>query len=239
MQKSEILRDFVGLAGMKPGCVRLLILEHEDSLKDPQLVTLFPWSGADLERMAKFRHQGSKTSWCFSRFLFRHALASASGLELQDLNLDYGPYGKPFLPGSTLRFNWSHTPGCVVLALSLSEELGCDVEDVRRPVTDFGDIAKQFFSEAEQAWIQEADTTSGAWERFLQLFVEKEARIKASGLGLHAELSDVGGTLQDAPFREGPLCCFWQGPDARYLVALCAPSLTAMELDIRSYSFEL
>jgi len=242
--------------------VMLLLLEHKERFDDRELEALFPWSEEDLQRICSFTHREARTSWCFSRFLARHALASVTGLDPRQLTFGSGPFGKPFLLDNYIRFNWSHTPGCVVLALAFGNpfgggfggtngDLGCDVEDTCKAVIDFGSLAYSLYSDAEREWLEAVPDPRTNRVRFLALYVQKEARLKASGtgIGLGKKLADVRAFMRDPPFREGDLACFRHGKPrddsgsgagderGRYMVALCAPAIGDAPLTLRTHHF--
>ena len=217
--------DFLELEPLTLRGVRLLLLEHEECAEDVVLLSLFPWTSQDLERMASFTRREAKTSWCFSRFLSRHALAWATNMKATGILLGYGLSGKPFLPGYELRFSWSHTPGCVVLALSTSGEVGCDVEDSRQLPTNFCQVARAVFSTAEREWLAGASDVRRRWDRFLAIFTQKEARLKFSGHAHGERLSAIGAILKQPPFHERSITCFQHGEDNRYVVALCSSAI--------------
>lgn len=227
------LDRFLDISALPDASVVLLALEHQDSLDDQILQSLFPWSDSDLTRMAKFRHQGARTSWCLSRLLYRRALASASGLDAHELPIGTGPFGKPFLAGSKLCFNLAHSSGCALLGVSRGIELGVDLEDSRRPSHGYMDIVEGFFLKNEQSWIQDAATSELRWERFLAMFVEKEARLKAAGTGLGQPLSSVEGSMKDLPFQQPGLACFRLGRQERYVAAVCIPQNTSTQVELR------
>ena len=61
--------------------------------------------------------------------------------------------------------------------------LGCDVEDTEQPVSCCRDLASTLFSSAEREWLKSAPDTRTGNERFLALYLQKEAQLKASGSG--------------------------------------------------------
>jgi phosphopantetheinyl transferase len=206
---------------LEPGGVSVLILEHEGALEDEYLLGLLEWSQEELARMARFRHQGAKTSWCLSRRLLGDALCELAGIEDAHLRLEYGEYGKPFIRDCDIRFNWSHTEGCVALGLAAGRELGVDIENARRPQGDYLDIAESYFSEPEREWIGR-ERGRASWARFLSLFVQKEAWLKAKGQGLNFPLAEAKADLALPPARSPGRALFEIGKENRYFVAVDA-----------------
>jgi hypothetical protein len=106
---------------------------------------------------------------------------------VDDPRIATGPHGKPYLRGSDLRFNLSHSGDLRVLAVAL-EEVGVDVEVVR----DRGDVRElaaiglppQGAAQVAAAPAAERDLL------FHRLWVRHEARLKCHGVGLVAPLPE-------------------------------------------------
>jgi phosphopantetheinyl transferase len=204
-----------------PETVLVVVLEHDRELDDGRLAGLLDWSPEELARLARFRHQGAKTSWCMSRRLFRDALCELTGIADAHRRLEPGEFGKPFLRGCGLTFNWSHADGCVALALAEGREIGTDIESVRRPRGDYLDVARGFFGEDERGWIGR-EPNDGSWERFLSLFVQKEAWLKATGRGLGLPLAEAPAAFELPPSRRPGRLLLEVGREDRYFLAVDA-----------------
>src|ERR1700733_12800904 len=90
------------------------------------------------------------------------------------------PHGKPVLGGSPVQINLSHTGDTVLIAVA-SLPVGVDVESGTS-----GDplaMSRRFYSAAEGEWVREPGPDGGE-ERFLRLWVRKEAILKATSEGL-------------------------------------------------------
>jgi phosphopantetheinyl transferase len=207
------------MPSLDTGNVLVLVLEHDLALSDERLLGLLDWSEEELGRMGRFRHQGAKTSWCLSRRLFYDALRELGLGPAARRPLGRGECGKPYLPGRELRFNWSHTRGCVALALSPDRELGVDIEGLGQPRGDFLAVARDQFEAREAEWVASA-AGELSWERFLSLFVQKEAFLKASGAGLSEPLAGAPATLGLPPARRPGRELLEVGLRARYFLAV-------------------
>jgi len=201
--------------------ILVLILEHESALGDDRLLGLLDWSPDELERMGRFKHQGAKTSWCLSRRLLRDALSELCGIRDATRRLEYGEFGKPFIGGCDMRFNWSHAEGCIALALTQCGEIGIDIEGAWRHRGDYLDIARDYFLESEREWIG-SELGTASWERFLSLFVQKEAWLKATGTGLSASLAEAPAALELPPSRSPGRVLAEVGRVGRYFLAVDA-----------------
>ncbi len=138
--------------------------------------------------------------------------------------------GKPLLHDAgtgreSLRFNLTHSQGRALIAVAHDRDVGVDLETLRREA-DVMRLANRFFSSRDQAYIATADLSARA-ERFLHVWVAKEAVSKARGSGItfplnkdHVEIDPKAGQgrlIEDDPavnpmvFRFVPLETDWVG----------------------------
>ncbi|MBX7149037.1 4'-phosphopantetheinyl transferase superfamily protein [bacterium] len=95
-------------------------------------------------------------------------------------------WGKPSLKGLPLHFNISHSGNLALLAISLNQPLGVDVEKMRK--VSVGKIAERYFSKKECEFIQNLPKANQT-NSFFTLWTQKEAIVKAKGVGLAGGLS--------------------------------------------------
>ena len=112
-----------------------------------------------------------------------------------DRPLEYGPHGKPTLPGGP-QFSLSHSGQLAVLAVS-DAPVGIDVEKPR-PVRDT--VARRYFREDELAWM------AGDEKRFFHLWTRKEAVLKCCGRGLSLSPAEFSVLPGHTPALEGMDC---------------------------------
>lgn len=96
-----------------------------------------------------------------------------------------------------LRFNLSHTAGLVACVVAWSDDVGVDVEDMRRRA-DIARIVRRFFAPAEVAAIERVDEEHRPMA-FFERWTLKEAYLKARGAGISLPLAQVAFEL--APDR--------------------------------------
>lgn len=101
---------------------------------------------------------------------------------LEKISLDR--HKRPYLP-CEIDFNISHSGKFVLCAVSSSERVGIDVEQIR-PV-DISEFSEYFSISEYQAITQTADPIA----QFFRYWTLKEAAIKADGRGLAIPLSEV------------------------------------------------
>src|SRR5207248_5283242 len=93
----------------------------------------------------------------------------------------YGPHGKPYLAGSPVRFNISHSGALALIALA-QVEVGADVELPRKRQSDA--IARRFYAPGEiERLFAEADAEKRA-DAFFRRSTCKEAFLKGTCEGL-------------------------------------------------------
>lgn len=121
--------------------------------------------------------------------LARHALTRRFGTHSALWSFVDGTHGKPRVSnppdGTAPRFNLSHTPGLVAVAVSDGIELGLDVEALDPTHADL-DTAKAFAHPAELREL--APSAPDFIAAFYRLWTRKEALAKATGLGLSLEV---------------------------------------------------
>lgn len=123
--------------------------------------------------------------------LLAFALSEEYGLEYQELVMEKGPFGKPYLKDyPTVHFNISHCDGMTACILA-GGEAGIDIEKIRPYHVR---IEKKALTEKEAAVLLHSSKKEEIFFRFWTL---KESYIKAIGKGLSCPLTDVEFTLPD------------------------------------------
>jgi 4'-phosphopantetheinyl transferase len=147
-------------------------------------------------RARRFHGEHLRRAFVTTRGALRVLLGRHAGIAPRDVELVFGPQGKPALrPPAAIAFNVSHSGQVAMFAFTRGCPLGIDVEQVR-PVPDMQAIARRFFS-AEEAL--ELSQLPGAAEReraFFLCWTRKEAYVKAMGTGLSTPLDGFRVTLR-------------------------------------------
>jgi 4'-phosphopantetheinyl transferase len=158
-------------------------------------------SGDELDRASQFVYGVDRNRYIAARLALRELLAGYLDVAPADVRFDYTRYGKPELPGGTLRFNVAHSDDLAVIALTEHDRLGVDVERIR-DLQDRDAVARTVFSKRElDAFdaLPESSKTHG----FFHGWTRKEAFVKAVGDGLCHPLDLFDVTL--APREEARL----------------------------------
>lgn len=134
-------------------------------------------------RVRKFTRESARNRFLAGRWLIRHVLSQFSDDSIVPLRIDQ--HGKPYCPlTKTPKFNLSHSGDWVVAVFSKHLDVGVDVELTDRRV-DMLSIADRFFSPKEQQ-----EVLLHGREAFFQIWIRKEAWLKASGVGLSVNLCE-------------------------------------------------
>lgn len=225
------------MAGEASATVSVYVLEHDEVLDSGLLSSLAPWREGEWRRMVEFRDSSARTSYCLARLLARKAIASVTGREEPGIDFLHGEQGKPYLAPPSPAFNWSHARGCVLLALSSRGDLGADIESRGRILSDYLDISRRFFAADEHEWVRAGGEGEGS-ERFLSLFVQKEAYLKMKGSGLSGSLPDAEASLRLPPHRTARAALFLAGASSGYLGAVVHGGPGAAEFRFYSSRFD-
>lgn len=119
--------------------------------------------------------------------LLRSELSKRLGIPQGKVAFEKGPHGKPYIKGGGAQFSVSHTKGAVCVAISDSEkEIGVDIERKDRRISE--KLKERTLSKNELAKL-----TSD--EDFLRMWVQKEAFLKRTGIGLTTVISGIDTTL--------------------------------------------
>jgi 4'-phosphopantetheinyl transferase len=178
------------------------------------------------ERAARFRFERDWRRYILCRGLLRTLLADYLSREPGDIEFRSGAHEKPELAGDALprlEFNLSHSDEAALFALAAGKRVGVDIERVRSGV-DVDGIAQQVLTPAEIEKLSAAAATQKE-DLFYAMWTQKEAYIKAIGLGLSAPVRQitVGEGVLDAGNDSGGWMI--EGSGARWsLLRLDAPA---------------
>jgi 4'-phosphopantetheinyl transferase len=137
-----------------------------------------------------------------ARVFLKQILARCIGRDPDAIHFTENRYGKPALAGGItdlpIGFNLSHSGHVVVCALTLTHDIGVDIEDMQRSINL--SIADRFFSNQEAQAIARADP-SLKQSLFYRFWTLKEAYAKATGRGLANGLDQFSFVLDRPDIR--------------------------------------
>lgn len=144
-------------------------------------------------KFAKDRHDALIT-----RAFIRDLLSYYADIAAKDWTFDKGEKDKPEVINAPmpLRFNISHTKNLIACAVTLNDDIGCDVENTGRS-NDVLSIAQRYFSPQETTELFSLPFEQQR-DRFFDYWTLKESYIKAWGLGLAIPLADFSFTIDDS-----------------------------------------
>ncbi|RMH04615.1 MAG: 4'-phosphopantetheinyl transferase superfamily protein [Nitrospirae bacterium] len=150
-------------------------------------------------KFARHRHRFIAAHGILRMILSRYLNQPPQALIFQSSSL-----GKPFLQVPPhlppLEFNLAHSHQVAVYAVSISRQVGIDIE-LDRPLLDYHHLASRILNEAEQRQFF-ALPPGQHHAAFLAIWTRKEAALKACGKGLSLPMQRVHVTISpDAPAR--------------------------------------
>lgn len=186
-------------------------------------------------RAARFHNDVDARHFLARRAATRRLLAPRLGIEPDAVVVARGPFGKPYLPASSIGVSVSHSGPLVLIAIADGLPLGCDIEQAI-PRADLLAIAEHYFTRAEFAHIESLAPNQRV-AAFYDCWTRKEAYLKAVGAGMSLpmnsfEFVDSGsGVARLANGGAEWLSISW-APSPGYRAAVAAPG-DAWTLDRR------
>ncbi len=136
------------------------------------------------ERAGRFRFEVDRERFIIAHGVLRTLLGERLSEDPARIIFSRGPYGKPYLPGSELRFNLSDTKDAMLVGITKGGEIGVDIESMQRRVDHFA-VSEHYFTPEE---IESIAIAPDSKRRFLEFWTRKEAVLKASGVGIMDDL---------------------------------------------------
>ncbi len=140
-------------------------------------------SDADISKAERFIHQADHDRYISARLFLFGLLKQRNILSSNALDLSYSSFGKPFLTGIDIKFNWSHSGDMIALIMS-SGDCGIDIEQhTGKELYDYRSLC----TEPELKWLSQKSEDTGISELvyFIDLWTAKESVVKAKGTGLY------------------------------------------------------
>jgi 4'-phosphopantetheinyl transferase len=164
--------------------------------RDMSLVKAWGLLSADeTARAGRFHFDRDRDRYVRGRGFLRSLLGQVCGLDPAGLIFGTGAQGKPFLQGSTLAFNLSHSRDLAVLALSQAGPLGIDIEFIDRKADIMG-LMQSCMTDVECAVLM-ALPEAARNARFFAFWTAKEARMKLTGEGMSLSPRHIALHLQE------------------------------------------
>lgn len=173
-----------------------------EAIVEPALLASYEAMLDDEERarQQRFMFEKHRHQYLVSHGLVRWVLSQYAEVAPRDWTFCTNEYGRPEIsnPGAhhpRLRFNLSHAEGMAVCAVTCVDDIGVDVEHVKRRA-DLRNIAHYFFAPGECESLKALDDEAMR-RRFFEIWTLKEAYIKGRGMGLRLPLDGFGFEIGD------------------------------------------
>ena len=204
--------------------------------------------GEEKNRYNRYQSQRQREHFLFGRVLLKTILSKYIGCAPADLKFDIDTRGKPFVSSDntlSLTFNLSHSGNRVVFAVSKNQDLGVDLELIKKERAILK-IAERYFSTSETRELRNLPKASQV-KRFYELWTLKESVLKACGYGLSRGLSKIEFSfpasdklvMHSAPGNEN--LTHWQSWQIEeyknYMLAVSIKSLDIKIENIKSFDF--
>ena len=174
-------------------------------------------------RADRFRFERDRRRFILRRSLLRTLLAGRVGGAPSALRFTRNAFGKPALPGTTLRFSASHSHGVALHALAEDTELGCDIERCDERI-DIDGVARAQFAPGEVRALERLPPEQRL-DGFFRCWTRKEAYVKALGRGLSCRLDSFDTLSPDGALAGWSIRSFEPRPDYHAAVAVQGRSM--------------
>ncbi len=152
------------------------------------------------QRALRLQRPQARLQFIHTRVWLKRCLQKYCGGAAEDIDLAYTSNGKPYLAKQEfkyIQFNLSHSGIMAILGITSHRSIGIDIEQIK-PNRDHLALAQRYFSPKEQAWLA-AQPLEAQMSAFFQIWVRKEAWLKALGKGITVPLEQMETHLPDAP----------------------------------------
>ena len=140
-------------------------------------------------RADSFLKSEDKELFVCCRANLKKILSDLLSIPLERIRVKEGVNGKPYLEGSNIFFNVSHTEGKFAIAITNLGSVGIDIELKNRSF-DYQKLSHLIFSHNEKVLFETIESTRKN-EAFLNCWTRKEAIFKAIGSGLSSPLHQL------------------------------------------------
>lgn len=172
---------------------------NPDDITQPELLNKYKalLSDDETKKQQRYKFSSDRHDALVTRAFVRDLLSYYADVAPNDWRFEKGEKDKPELvnPPLPLRFNLSHTKGLIICAVTLKDDIGCDVEDTTRSNNVLA-IADRYFSSVETEELFSLPKEQQR-HRFFDYWTLKESYIKAWGLGLAIPLKDFSFNIID------------------------------------------
>ncbi|WP_094752130.1 4'-phosphopantetheinyl transferase family protein [Psychromonas sp. CD1] len=224
--------------------VHLWTLNPQHILDSTHLWSLL--SPDERKKVNRYRLPQAQNIALLTRAFIRLILSQYETQSASQWVFSISPLGKPEVTNTKhpLRFNLSHNNNLIICAITLINDIGCDIENLERKI-NAKSITQRYFSTYEQ---QQLNTLPQNQQNafFFKLWTLKEAFVKATGQGLAQGLNTFSFDLSSYTEQEKHISLSfhaqctekkplqWQShlfyPDDQHCIALCVKSTHSLNI---------
>jgi phosphopantetheinyl transferase len=150
-------------------------------------------SKMEINRSKRFKNKTDERTYVIAHALLNNKISELLEKDFNSIKINYFDNRKPYIEGSTVDFNLSHSSDCFAFAITTLENtfIGVDIEVIKEK-TDFEQIVNHYFHENEISHILKNNFSIQIQrKRFYEIWTRKEAFLKMLGIGLSEELSKI------------------------------------------------
>lgn len=170
---------------LSPKTIEIWLCRILDWYKDIGVLHAF-LSDDERQRAERFKVEQKRQQYIITRGHLRQCLSNLTGIDPKDCLFDYLKHGKPVWNKQQiypdLSFNISHSYSFALIAISLQNRLGIDIEKIQN-CKDHQPLVMRYFSPSEQIGFNRLPVADKA-RAFYAIWTRKEAFIKATSEGL-------------------------------------------------------
>lgn len=158
-------------------------------------------SPEEIKRSEHFMFERDQYRYQVTHSMKRLILANYLDCNPQCLRFEIGSHGKPALDNLQnpfkIQFNISHSRDLILIAITVEDLIGIDVEyyDKKCSIEGLGEI---IFSPSEKLFFSALNSKEEKKEAFFRCWTRKEAYLKAIGIGLTQDLTSISVDLNKA-----------------------------------------
>jgi len=161
-----------------------IFLLHLEEYDDEQLYNFL--SNDEKQRADRLKVELKKKQFIIARSVLRKIISNSINKPHDEIVFYYTEKDKPIIKDRVndkrVEFNVSHSEQYILIAITLDNSVGVDVEKINAKI-DFESLSARFFSNKENKFLRNLEESKklGA---FYNIWTRKEAFIKATGKGM-------------------------------------------------------
>lgn len=176
----------------------------------------------ELVTYGRYKVEHKRVEFLAGRVLAKTVIGDCLDVPPRTVLFAKNDWGKLYLgsPNYQLYFNLSHSNGVVVLAASLSSEVGVDVESMLQEPFE---VMKHVFNKGEIEWVNAQRNSQAKLFAFYQLWTRKEAILKLLGRGFSLSPLSVSVPLNSGHVSTAEFEISTFGLGVNFLVSVAVP----------------